>query len=850
MSTVSITPADSITPATCKALVGQGVRKGQPCLSLPLENGYCVHHQRNYEHENALRANKKICGMFFRGCDEELMEEDVKKGYKWCITCRRKKSGKDHPCAYDGCTFMIEDKEQKYCKKHIRQLLRDNEEEKGIRYCDIERGCFGVIVSGVKCEGCKEKDRVQVSKELVRLREKFGIPAVDEEKLREAYPLSYALQESKLIGIAELWRGIQRNAYIRKLLFLLRQEEFEHMVCQPCYYCGFYSSYRLGSVDRADNNKGYLLSNCIPSCKACNMVKGGQHPIEFLSKVEAIYDYHTTGQPLSDELIQQWKHVYLSTTHRMPYERYEKDTKKREMEFLLTEEEYKTLLAGSCYLCGLPNRDGHENGIDRMVSTIRSYQIDNCKTCCGHCNVMKKEMSHDEFMEKCKQIHDHRPDRTLFEKIPMYRDQKCRKEAYTSIEIAQLMKSGGYMSYIEWCVEHRRSPEFIDTMNQLQHDPELDNDRPKLIEEIHKELQKERNRKRTEEEQQQLKTINCRTLYSLLTQGKEDDFVKWYETHYTKSELFHNRLRDLMDQLPSLTHDAGIEACRDFMTAEKHRRVSEQRRNDLKKVTKYAPEETSTEMEEKNVQASSTLTQSTTYPDRIPRRIPAPRKARSVAPPTPAPSPAPAPAPAASVESKEENDTKDSVVEKVVMLQEQVGYQKKSSDTLKQWKTSNIYRAIQQNLESEYKAFCEENNDMSLLPTWETEWATFVLSVKKAKEADALPVITAFVENLRRIRHNKLCYDRNAGLVEKERQQWPATTVVRAYLDGKIDAFKAFTEASTGEDPADPKWVKRWTGFLESLEEADDREEMKTRCSKFMTAQRTKKYRASVKAKA
>ena len=165
---------------------------------------------------------------------------------------------------------------------------------------------------------------------------------------------------------------------------------------------------------------------------------------------------------------------------------------------------------------------------------------------------------------------------------------------------------------------------------------------------------------------------------------------------------------------------------------------------------------------------------------------------------------------------------------------------------IKQWKSSTIYRAIQQHQENEYKAFCEQNNDMTLLPTWETDWVTFVLSVKGRSEADALPLITAFVENLRRIRHNKLCYDKNASLVEKEdRQQWPATTVVRAFLEGKMKAFKGFTEASTGENPEDPKWVKRWTGFMDSLEaHREDPEQMKTLCSKFMTAQRTKKYRA------
>jgi hypothetical protein len=191
-----------------------------------------------------------------------------------------------------------------------------------------------------------------------------------------------------------------------------------------------------------------------------------------------------------------------------------------------------------------------------------------------------------------------------------------------------------------------------------------------------------------------------------------------------------------------------------------------------------------------------------------------------------------------------EEETPQKVMSKEIPQLEKAAPVAAAAPVPKQWKSTNIYRAIQQNLEDEYKAFCEESNDMTLLPTWSMDWATFVLSVKGRSEAEALPVITAFVENLRRVRHNKLCYDRNAGIVDKvDRQQWPATTVVRAFLDGKISGFKAFMEA-TGEDPADPKWVKRWTGFIQSLEDAGDAEKMKTLCSKFMTAQRTKRYRA------
>jgi len=805
----TITSAAATAPH-CKALVAQGPRKNQLCRQPPLENGYCVHHVRNHEYEMTLHEGKKICGMFFRGCDNKLSAEDIAREYKNCETCRKKKSGKEYPCQYDGCVFMIEDKDEKYCKKHIRQHLRDNEEEKSIRYCDIARGCFGVIVSGNKCETCKEKERAIVSQELGKLRKQYGVQAADEEKLREMYPLCYRLQESKICSVSELWRAVQRNAYFCSLLFLLTQEDFEKLASQACYYCGFYSSTRLVSIDRVDNNKGYLPSNCIPSCRVCNMMKGGQHPIEFLDKIEAIHRYITTQTPIKQDTVHKWKHSYLSVWPRLSHKRYEATTKTRNMEFHLTEKEYIDLLKGDCYLCGLTNGKGHENGIDRMDASVQAYEMSNCRSCCGHCNIMKKELTYQEFTEKCKQIHDHGPNRDLFETVPIYSDQKCRKEAYTSDEIAVLMKNGSYMSYIEWCVEQRRTPEFIDAMNQLQHNNELAADLPRLVEAIRGELEKERNRRKTVEEQLQMKTINCRTLYSYLTQGKEEHFIKWYETHYNKSTLFHEKLRELLDQLPSLSHEKGITACQDFMYAEKNRRVSQQRRSDLKKVVKYAP--TSEEMDEKESAAPA---------------------------PIPAPTPMPTPVPS--------RPTLDPIVTKVTTQQNQVGYQKKTVENVKQWKSSMIHRAIQHDQENEYKAFCEENNDLSLLPNWSNDWATFVLSVKGKSEADALPLITAFVENLRRIRHNKLCFDKNASIVDKEdRQQWPATTVVRAFLDGKLAAFKTFTESYTNEDSADPKWVKRWTAFVDSLEKArDDQVAMKTLCSKFMTAQRTKKYRHS-----
>lgn len=78
----------------------------------------------------------------------------------------------------------------------------------------------------------------------------------------------------------------------------------------------------------------------------------------------------------------------------------------------------------------------------------------------------------------------------------------------------------------------------------------------------------------------------------------------------------------------------------------------------------------------------------------------------------------------------------------------------------------------------------------------------------------------------------------------EDREQWPATTIVRAFLDGKIDSFKTHTETQTGDDPDNSAWQTRWNTFLTSLEHSKNSEtKLKAICSAFLTAQRVKRYR-------
>ena len=167
-----------------------------------------------------------------------------------------------------------------------------------------------------------------------------------------------------------------------------------------------------------------------------------------------------------------------------------------------------------------------------------------------------------------------------------------------------------------------------------------------------------------------------------------------------------------------------------------------------------------------------------------------------------------------------------------------------STSTPKQWKVKQIHEHFKSgNLES-YKAWCEDTNELSG-PEWQAKWDAFLSSLKCA--ADTTPIIKQFIVDLRALRHNKLVEARNHEVnpLEREnRQQWPALSVLRAYHEGKLDLFKNFQENYTGDSEDSPQWQKRWQGFTESLDNASNDNDRKKLVSKFMTAQRTRVYRA------
>lgn len=106
----------------------------------------------------------------------------------------------------------------------------------------------------------------------------------------------------------------------------------------------------------------------------------------------------------------------LNTLQYKAYCYYKSGATKRNLEWNLTEEQFKKLIQGNCKYCNskpskkqtVSYKDEFEliNGIDRIDSS-KGYTIENCVSCCTHCNVMKLDMSLNDFEEHISKIYKH-----------------------------------------------------------------------------------------------------------------------------------------------------------------------------------------------------------------------------------------------------------------------------------------------------------------------------------------------------------------------------------------------------------------------------------------------------------
>jgi hypothetical protein len=320
----------------------------------------------------------------------------------------------------------------KYCNKHKRQEIIDNAIKENIRYCDIERGCFSILEDHqTKCTQCLRRAQIRDRKREDKKRQDpnlcldCGNNLTDttraigkhDKKLRRCVPCyekllkvesQRPLRERNYKAEAftnkhVIWNHYVKGAKKRGIDFKLKKDNFNSLILKKCFYCDHIKEGEVNGIDRIDNNKGYIEENVVSCCTDCNLAKGTQHPQEFIDKLYLIHR-NKLCKEYDNIILEKWKDTYLSKINPK-FSVYIKSANSRNIEFKINEEKFNSIIKNSCYLCGLPVSETNKNGIDRVNNNI-GYIYENCKSCCGHCNLLKRDLSIETILTISEKINN------------------------------------------------------------------------------------------------------------------------------------------------------------------------------------------------------------------------------------------------------------------------------------------------------------------------------------------------------------------------------------------------------------------------------------------------------------
>lgn len=97
-------------------------------------------------------------------------------------------------------------------------------------------------------------------------------------------------------SINEVFNVYKNSAIKRGFAFELNMEEFIDIVTRECIYCGDSltnehnkpfnnGNFLYTGIDRYDNEKGYIKSNCVSCCSVCNRMKTNMSVDDFKNKI-------------------------------------------------------------------------------------------------------------------------------------------------------------------------------------------------------------------------------------------------------------------------------------------------------------------------------------------------------------------------------------------------------------------------------------------------------------------------------------------------------------------------------------------------------------------------------------
>ena len=407
------------------------------------ENKYCKLHQLQLFVDETVSENKKVCNGYIRGCRVKL----------------------EHTYRFSKCTDCLEgDREKENNRRNrVAEIEINASLEKVCPTCckilPLERFVGLRSATTVTCDSCRESNKIQDAKrdknhrnEIARVNDAKPERIIVKQQWKDnnyekvaEYCMNTRQHQIERVGIDEYmknnatnaknWRDnnpdkvqknnenkinnydlqynvYKRSAELKQLEYGISLDEFKEIVNKPCKYCGILrdrGTAQFNGIDRNDSSIGYLIDNCVSCCTMCNYIKKTLTGDLFIRRVEHIltYNKHAHGSLCMDLFGDHEGCGYIICKRRAALKQFE---------FSLSKSEHDTITAKDCYICGKPNTTSHKNGIDRYDNNI-GYVFDNCRSCCGECNFMKREYSYHELFDKFKLIYQHNLKSPLSENI-------------------------------------------------------------------------------------------------------------------------------------------------------------------------------------------------------------------------------------------------------------------------------------------------------------------------------------------------------------------------------------------------------------------------------------------------
>jgi hypothetical protein len=387
------------------------------------ENKYCGKHQLNMFLDETAEQGLKPCKNAVRGCREQLNESYKYSACQGCLELDREKDnkrrgvpikvtasekqcsvcckmytkemfqgihGETHTCKI--CRDANKRADEKRDKEHVNELARKNS-------ANPERK----IVKNA----WKEENYEKVALYCIKYRQKLIENDIENylyhnaevmQKWRDANPEKATLmKEQKNNNIDYSYTNYKYSSELKQLIFEFTKEDFIRIVKLPCNYCGIIQEKGFNGIDRIDSTIGYIIDNCVSCCAMCNFMKGCLNKHIFIKRVEHILTYNKVIE--GNLFPNSFKH------YNPIYSKYKSSANARKLEFKINETIFTLITNKPCYLCGKLNTEYHQNGLDRINSSI-GYLESNVYSCCGNCNYMKNNYIYKEFMDKCLLIYN------------------------------------------------------------------------------------------------------------------------------------------------------------------------------------------------------------------------------------------------------------------------------------------------------------------------------------------------------------------------------------------------------------------------------------------------------------